>query len=432
MRPSSAISSQWSTIFVNIHRISIGLIDVGQKMENVYNLAITSLVQGKVRVYARMTIVDRYLLKLFFKIFLICFVSFTGLFIVIHLFTNIDELSEISDRNGGLPKVLLDFYGPRALDIFNRTAGILVLISAIFSLTMVQRRREMTAIEAAGIPKARLVRPILFAAMLVLGFSVVNREVWIPQVKDRLVRTADNWEDNGTVPMNFHKDHLTGLLIRGEKVFVEESKISNPDVQIPVYLDEEVSTIRGAWGAISEGTSRRPVGLLIQGVTLPDDLLEMDSMTDPNGNVIVYSPKNFDWLKPTQCYIACSLDVNEIAYGKQLADYATLKEMMATLRKPRLWFGHGQQVQVHSRILQPVLDMTIILLGLPLVISKADQNIFTAAGFCLLVVIGVQLTVLGCHSLGAFSIIKPAALAAWLPVMVFFPFAVLSMRRLKS
>ncbi len=48
-----------------------------------------------------MTIVDRYLLVLFFKIFLICLISFTGLFIVVHLFTNLDELVEAAEQNGG-------------------------------------------------------------------------------------------------------------------------------------------------------------------------------------------------------------------------------------------------------------------------------------------------------------------------------------------
>lgn len=379
-----------------------------------------------------MTIVDRYLLRLFFKIFLICLLSFLGLFIVVHLFTNLDELIEAADENGGLANMLYEFYGPRTLDVFSRTAGVLVLISAIFSLSMMQRRREMTAIEAAGISKARLVRPIFIAAIFVLGISVVNREAWIPQVKDRLVRTPANWHNTGTVPMNFQKDDQSGILIRGDQLIIDKQMISNPDLQIPVYLDDNVSSIRASWGVISEATNRRPAGLLLQGVKLPENPLEMSSMKSSDDRVVVYSPRDYGWLQPTQCFVACDLNVQEMAFGKQLANYSTLQEMMASLRKPRLWFGHGQQVQVHARILQPLLDLTIVMLGLPLVISKTDRNIFTAAGFCLLVVIVVQLTVEGCHSLGTYSLIKPAALAAWLPVIFFFPLAVLSMRSLKN
>ncbi len=297
---------------------------------------------------------------------------------------------------------------------------------------MMQRRREMTAIEAAGIPKSRLVRPIFFAAIFVLGISVLNRELWIPQVKDQLVRTPENWQDTGTVPMNFQKDDQSGILIRGDQLIIDKQMISNPDLQIPVYLDETVSSIRAAWGVVSEETNRRPAGLLLQGVTVPENPLEMASMKSSDDRVVVYSPKDYGWLLPTQCYVACDLNVQEMAFGKQLSSYSTLKEMMVSLRKPRMWFGHGQQVQVHARILQPLLDLTIVLLGLPLVISNADRNIFTAAAFCLLVVIVVQLTVAGCHSLGSYSLIKPAALAAWLPVIIFLPLAGLSMRNLKN
>ena len=378
-----------------------------------------------------MTIVDRYLLFNFFKIFLICLVSFAGLFIVIHLFTNLDDLVEAGEKNGGLANMLFDFYGPRVLDIFSRMSGMLVLISAIFSLSMMQKRREMTAIEAAGIPKSRLVRPIFFAAIVVLGLSVVNREVWLPQVKDKLVRTPENWEDSGRVPMNFQKDPFSGLLIRGGEIIIESERITQPDVQIPMHLDEQISRIHGEVGVIKEAKNRRPNGLWLIGVDIPENLMEMPSM-QIEGKTVVFSPKDHKWLKPDQCYIACDLDVQEMAYGKQLASYATLKEMMASLRKPRLWFGHQQQVQVHSRILQPMMDITLVLLGLPFVISKSEQNIFTAAGFCLLVVCAVQLTVLGCNSLGAYSLIRPAALAAWLPLIIFFPMSVLSMRRLKA
>ena len=377
-----------------------------------------------------MTIIDRYLLILFFKIFLICMISFSGLFIVIHLFSNLDDLVEASDKNGGLPKMLFEFYGPRLLDIFNRTGGMLVLISAIFSLAMMQRRREMTAVEAAGIPKSRLVRPVFVAAVIVLSISVINREVWIPEVRDRLVRTPQNWDDTGRVPMNFQKDVRTGMLIRGEEIFIAEEKITNPEIQIPIHLHDNISRIRGATGLIKPAFQRRPAGLWMFMVDKPGDLMKMPSMK-MDGKTVVYSPRDYDWLDPDQCFVVCDLNVQEIAFGKQLSSYASLKEMMGSLRKPRVWFGHRLQVDVHTRILQPLLDLTLILLGLPLVISKPDRNIFTAAGMCLLVVVGVQLTVLASTGLGAYSLIRPAALAAWIPIIIFLPLAVLSMRRLR-
>ena len=119
-----------------------------------------------------MTIFDRYLAILFFKILVICFFSFAGLFVVIHVFTNLDEVGAIVDQPGGFEKIFFEYYGPQVMDLFNRMSGILILISAIFSVSLMQRRREFaTAIEAAGVTKARVVRPVIFASIFIVGFA---------------------------------------------------------------------------------------------------------------------------------------------------------------------------------------------------------------------------------------------------------------------
>jgi lipopolysaccharide export system permease protein len=231
--------------------------------------------------------------------------------------------------------------------------------------------------------------------------------------------------------MNFQKDHATGLLIRGNEIVIDENQITEPDIQIPIHLHDTISRIHGRTGQITPALKRRPAGLRLFMVDTPENLREMPSM-EMNGKTIVYSPRDYDWLGANQCFVVCDLNAEEMAYGKQLSSFASLKEMMTSLRKPRLWFGHQLQVDVHARILRPVLEMTLILLGLPLVISKPDRNIITSAGLCLLVVTAVQLTVVACNGLGAYSLIRPAALAAWIPIMIFIPLAVLSMRRLKT
>jgi len=66
------------------------------------------------------------------------------------------EIAEID----GWPKLFQEFYLPRIAELFDKTAGIITLVAAIFSVSLLQRRREMTAIEAAGITKARILRPV--------------------------------------------------------------------------------------------------------------------------------------------------------------------------------------------------------------------------------------------------------------------------------
>ena len=70
-----------------------------------------------------------------------------------------------------------------------------------------------------------------------------------------------------------------------------------------------------------------------------------------------------------------------------------------------------------------MLDITLLFLGLPLVLSRHNRNVFLAIGLCLALVTAFMLVVIGCKYLGSSYWLEPA-LAAWLPLMIFVPCAV--------
>jgi len=113
-----------------------------------------------------MTIIDRYLLLSFAKSLAICFFSLTGLYLIIDAFSNLDEFLLYSERGDGILRVLAEYYGARILAFFDLTSSVLALIAAIFTLTWLQRHNEMTALLAAGIPKSRLIRPLIGGVLL--------------------------------------------------------------------------------------------------------------------------------------------------------------------------------------------------------------------------------------------------------------------------
>ena len=71
----------------------------------------------------------------------------------------------------------------------------------------------------------------------------------------------------------------------------------------------------------------------------------------------------------------------------------------------------------------PLLDTTLLFLGLPYVITRTNRNPFISIGMCLTVVTIFMLVQLGCQSLGSTGWLQPT-LAAWLPLMIFAPIAV--------
>ena len=200
---------------------------------------------------------------------------------------------------------------------------------------------------------------------------------------------------------------------------------------MPTDFDSDVSRIQAAWAYLKPANADHPAGLLLRQIVAPANSDQRTSVAS-QGSEVVYWPGDTSWLKPSQCFVVCHVDAYQAAYGKKLLEYQSVPEMLVELRKPRRWFGNSSQINVHSRILQPALDLTLLLLGLPLIITRADKNVFVSAGICFLIVGGVQLSVIGCHSLGAYQLIQPVALAAWLPVILFAPLAVVSLWRING
>ncbi|QEG23657.1 LptF/LptG family permease [Mariniblastus fucicola] len=377
-----------------------------------------------------MTILDRYLLFLFLKIFLVCFTSFVGLFLVIHLFSNLDELAALAEPSGGWTQLLADFYIPRIAELFDKTAAVLVLISAIFAVNMMQKRRELLAIEAGGITLLRAIRPIIVAAVCIIGLTAVNREYVIPTLKDRLVRTPQNWLDQGKTDMLVQQDSATGIRVRGKEILLSDKMIVEPNVQIPASISTKFSRLAAASASFESADQTHPAGLRLKQVSQPTSLASFRSIVTET-TPVVYSPSDAPWLEADELFVVSDISLEEAAFGNRLALYRTTPEMMAAVRKPRSWFGNNQKVGLHVRILQPFLDMTLLLLGLPLAMSNSERNIFVAAGISFSVVAAVSVVTLASQSLGTYNLIQPAALSAWIPLLVFVPLAVLSVGRLR-
>ncbi|MEM1304248.1 MAG: LptF/LptG family permease, partial [Planctomycetota bacterium] len=103
-------------------------------------------------------------------------------------------------------------------------------------------------------------------------------------------------------------------------------------------------------------------------------------------------------------------------------DFASTSELIEQLRSPSIELGNDVRVAVHRRFLQPVMDVTLLMLGLPLVVSRGNSNAFVAIGLAVGVITAFFLVSIGAQSLGGSGWIRPE-LAAWLPLLVFVPIA---------
>src|SRR5262249_440550 len=118
-----------------------------------------------------LALIDRQMIVSYLKAYAICLVSTMGLFIVVHLFTNLDNFTEGKADFEQVMETILFYYGMKSTQIFDRLCEAIVLLAAMFTVALLQRNNELLPLLSAGISTRRVVRPVLLSAFLMLGLS---------------------------------------------------------------------------------------------------------------------------------------------------------------------------------------------------------------------------------------------------------------------
>src|SRR5208282_6313539 len=136
--------------------------------------------------------IDRLLAQSYFKSYICCLTSMLGLYIVVDLFTNLDDFIQ---KQHGLAAVVVhiaSYYGYRTAQIFDRLCEAIVLLAGMFTVAWMQRNNELLPLLSAGVSTRRVVRPVLASACFMLVLTVINQELIIPRIADRLVLDRDD------------------------------------------------------------------------------------------------------------------------------------------------------------------------------------------------------------------------------------------------
>lgn len=370
-----------------------------------------------------MRIIDRYLLRQFVQVFLICFSSLTGLYIVFDAFGNLDEFLRFAEKEGNLLGTMAQYYTFRSIFFFDRTSGVLALIAAMFTVTWIQRYNELTALLAAGMPTRRVMKPVFLAAIAISLLAAVSREVIIPRIANQLGRDPKDLAGEMGRDLQPRRDYESDILYRGKQTFAKEQRIAQPNLLLRNSLAEFGRQISAENAYYQPADKRHPAGYLLRGVRDPADLATRPSAAIGDRTVIFTPRDAADWLKPDECFVASNVTFDQMTGGTQWRQFSSTWQLVRGLRNPSLDFGADVRVAIHGRIVQPLLDVTLLFLGLPLVLARENRNMFLAIGLCMAAVSLFMFVVLASQYVGSVSLVSPA-LAAWLPLFIFVPVAV--------
>lgn len=367
-------------------------------------------------------LIDRYILWTFSKIVIAAFVSFSGLYIVIDGTNSLDELYNYSKTQpGGMAQVLVDYYGPRLLDIFDQTAGLLAVLAAILTITIMQHTQELTALMAAGVSKIRVAMPLTFGTLAISFLGVANRELLLPQVRDQLAFNAQDLSGKRGHALAPRYDNHTMLMFSGAKAFPKVRRVDSPQIRLTRHFSEWGNKIQ-ATEAFQQGrTADHPPGYLLKGVTLPTDLTSLPSIAFED-QLVLLSPADTHWLAADECFVVSDLSFQQLTGNTSFRRYLSTAELIAGLHNKSLDYGADVKVTVHHRFLAPLLDGTLLLLGLPLVLGRKQRNIVVAGCVAAAVVAAFFAVTMASQAAAANYLLQPAR-AAWLPLAVFGPIA---------
>ncbi|WP_417735401.1 LptF/LptG family permease [Rosistilla oblonga] len=367
-----------------------------------------------------MTRIDRYLLATYLRTLLICFCSLAGIFVVFHAFNNMEEVAAYARAQGSFVDALSRYYGPYLLAIFDATNGILAVFALVFSVAVLKRNGEMTALLAAGLSHGRILRPMLFAALIVIILAVLNREFLMPNWKDQLGTKAQDLGGQVQRTLKPCYDRMTGIQFHGRGVIIIRKEIVAPALMIRSEMPGMGTQIVGESAVWMPASDEHPAGYLVSQVNQP---AEIDAIPSAGfeGKQFVLTRSDHAWLEPGQCFVVSNIEFEHLVSGSQTDRLSSTLQLVRNIQNPSVYSGPDAEVLLHTRIVRPWLDISLVLLGLPLVVTRGDKNLFVVAGWGLGLIAMFFFVKTLFSGLGSSETLISPAMGAWGPIIVFAP-----------
>ena len=372
-----------------------------------------------------MNILDRYTTRLFVKIYLIAMICMMGLWLVVDLVKNFDKLTPPDPQTVSMINVLGQYYGARLLVLFNNLSPVIVLIAVISTISLMRSRNEIVALQSIGISPLRTTKPLIIASIVIALIAAGNREFGMPHFQSDLSRSAQNWRGTEKESIGATFDHKTDILIGGQYAVLKNKMIIKPRFHLHRRLGAFPRVIESESALYLEATNDHPEGYLLKNVIKPIDVSNMQSVELAGVDVIITpsDEKQRNWLAKTDLFVVSSLPFELLVMENTQFQYSSMNQIINLLKNESLDYGANLRVQLHARLVEPILDVTLLLLGLPLILSRKPKKLVMSVALGSLIVALFFGVIVTCHALGANSSVISPSLAAWLPLIILTPVA---------
>ena len=305
-----------------------------------------------------MKILDRYLARSFLIPFAICILTFSSIAIVIDLFNRLDEILKFRPP---LP-LLLNFYLNFIPFTFVQASPVALLAACLYSVGLLNKHHELTAMRASGVSLKHIFGPYLFLGGLVGSFSFMMNETIVPAAMAK---------------MSFIKEEKLGgrksskeTVLKNVALFTERR-----DLYYAASLDTK-RKILSHLVIFRENEARLPVlKIQAQEARFAGDgwILSRGSKyeLDTDGK-LVKEPIFF-----TKERFLTSVTPNDFINAKRQGERMNLKGLRASLKKLERLKGKASsamlrrlRVEFHKKIAYPFTNLVVLLIGFPFIFRE--------------------------------------------------------------
>ncbi len=347
-----------------------------------------------------MTLVTRYLLNAFSRIFFLSLTAFSGIYLLVDFVENIDDFIS---RQAVASDYFAYFFGKMPL-IIGQVTPMAVLFGVFMTLGGLTRTNELTAMRAGGISLWRISGPLLGIGLLATGAVLFSNEMIVPLTAEKVAR----------VERTIIKGYPRTLLRRDRVWFREEDRLVNIRLVLPA---------EGILQGITIYRIDRDFQLL--------DRVDADRALYRDG-VWIFRDLQIRKFDPTGLEAPGRDQIEEtiLPLDKTPEDFATPEFRNDDLTFPELRSLVGRleaegfdatryRVDMLARLATPFTSLIMAFLGIPFALQKG-RNAGLALGVALSVAIGVVFYLIQAMLLAfGYSGIVPPVVAAWAPNLLF-------------
>lgn len=350
-----------------------------------------------------MRILDRHIIKEFMLPFVYCLATFVLLYIIVDIFSHLDEILK---EHVNLA-TLRDYYLSLIPIILIQITPIAALLSTLYSVGKLNKQNEIVAMKATGISPLRIIAPLL---ILSLSLSAM-----VFEVQDRIIPQA----------------MVTSTTIKEEKI--EKKRVSSENKIIHQL------TLYGKDNRLFYVDTYDLQQRLLEGITI----LEHDENQKLTSKIVA---REGQWTDSTWKFFDCVIYKFDEA-SQIIGEPNFYKEMMIDIpEKPRDFLRHESQtefmsykqlkdyinrlsnigrrtitrllVDLHYKVSSSLITFVIMLVGIPFAIGARKSGAMLSVGLCIAISFSYYVVLSVSMALGKAGVFSPF-LAGWLANILF-------------